>query len=153
MTDPANLAEDYENLAGIKITWDAVTGATKYLIYRMDEDVGTTPAYLAETTATNFVDFGPPRTTPDLAAINYEYTVKATDGSTTSSGATVSVSCSGLAHTEVAAIGLGHPKYKIGSTVYTATLSAISYSGTDTASTTNVNDSCALTLAKSLSRL
>ena len=43
MTDPANLAEDYENLAGIKLTWDAVTGATKYLIYRMDEDTGTTP--------------------------------------------------------------------------------------------------------------
>jgi hypothetical protein len=142
-----------QNLSRIKLTWSAPTGATHYLIYRKDEDVGTDLIYLAKTTATNFIDFGVPRTTPDAAAINYEYTVKASDGTNTASGADVSVACTALAHADVDNIGIGHPRYKIGSTSYTASLSTTSYGSTANASNTNLNDSCARTLQKSLSRI
>ena len=152
MNDPTSLSAS-QNLSRVRLTWSAPTGATYYLVYRKDEDVGTDLIYLAKTTDTEFIDYGVPRTTPDLDAINYEYTVKATDGTNTSSGATVSVACSELAHSDVGAIGLGHPRYKIGSTSYSANLTAISYGTTVNASTTDLNDSCALTLAKSLSRL
>lgn len=151
MDDPTSLTAT-QTLGSIALAWTAPTGATSYLIERLDYDLLINPTYLAETTATSFTDFGPPRTTPALAVISYVYTVKATDGSSTSSGATVIVDCSTLHNTDVDDVGLGHPKYKISSTTYTATLSATTY-GTTVNAAAGMNDAWALHQAKSLSRL
>ena len=151
MDNPTSLTAT-QTLGSIALAWTAPTGATSYLIERLDYDLLINPTYLAETTETSFIDFGTPRTTPGLVAISYVYTVKATDGSTTSSGATAIVDCSTLHNTDVDDVGLGHPKYKISSTTYTATLSATTY-GTTVNAAAGLNDVCALHLAKSLSRL
>jgi hypothetical protein len=151
MDNPTNLTAT-QTLGSIALAWTAATGATSYLIERLDYDILINPTYLAETTATSFIDFGPPRTTPALDVINYVYIVKATDGSSTSAGETVIVDCTLLYDTVVDDVGLGHPKYKISSTTYTATLSATTY-GTTVNAAAGLNDVCALTLAKSLSRL
>lgn len=151
MDDPTSLTAT-QTLGSIALAWTAPTGATSYLIYRNDTDGYLNLTFLAETTATTFIDFGPPRTTPALSAITYAYTIKATDGSSTSSGAGLVVDCTTLANADVDDVGLGHPKYKISSTTYTATLSATTY-GTTVNAAAGMNDVCALTLAKSLSRL
>tara|TARA_R110002096_G_scaffold317893_2_gene512253 strand:- start:281 stop:736 length:456 start_codon:yes stop_codon:yes gene_type:complete len=151
MDNPTSLTAT-QTLGSIALAWTAASGATSYLIYRQDYDLGTNETFLIETTATSFVDYGPPRTTTALAAIDYQYTIKATDGSATSSGAYVDADCTLLANADVDDVGLGHPKYKISSTTYTATLSATTY-GTTVNAAAGLNDVCALTLAKSLSRL
>ena len=151
MDDPTSLTAT-QTLGSIALAWTAPTGATSYLIERVDYDLLINPTYLAETTATSFTDYGPPRTTPALAVISYVYTVKATDGSSTSTGAFVIVDCTLLYDTVVDDVGLGHPKYKIGATPYTATLSATSY-GTTVNAAAGLNDVWALHQAKSLSRL
>lgn len=151
MDNPTSLTAT-QTLGSIALAWTAASGATSYLIYRTDTALLTNMTFLAETSATSFTDFGPPRTTPALAVISYAYTVKATDGASTSSGLSEVEGCTLLANTDVDDVGLGHPKYKISATTYTATLSATTY-GTTVNAAAGLNDVCALTLAKSLSRL
>ena len=151
MDDVTNLAAT-QTLASIALSWTAASGASSYLVYRTNTaDLGSF-TYLAETTATSYTDFGPRRTDPNLVAIEYAYTIKATDGSSTSSGESVIVNCTVLANADVDDVGLGHPKYKISSTTYTATLTATTY-GTTVNAASGLNDVCVLHLCNALSRI
>jgi len=141
-----------QTLGSIALAWTAASGATSYLVYRTDTDILINMTFLGETTATSFTDYGPPRTTPALAVIDYAYTIKATDGTTTSSGTSEVEGCTLLQDADVDDVGLGHPKYKVSATTYTATLSATTY-GTTVSAAAGLNDVCVLHLAKSLSRL
>ena len=141
-----------QTLGSIALTWTGASGATSYLIYRTNTDNLGSLTYLAETTATSYTDFGPRRTETDLTVIEYAYTVKATDGSSTSSGTSVVETTTVLANADVDDVGLGHPKYVTGSTTYTATLSATTY-GTTVNAASGLNDVCVLHLCKGLSRI
>lgn len=152
MNTPANLSISTTH-ASMTLSWDAVTGATHYNVWRQS-DTGTNWIWLAKTTGTSFTDYSADATDGSGSGLTWYYGVDATDGSATSSKAEDSATFSSYSNTQVESQDIGHPKYKISTTTYTATATADSHTATGSATAaSNANDACLSHLKRASSRL